>query len=53
MPAMKHNKPDSISLSVSIVLHHSALPMLDRVLQSLARSAREAHAAGCVDRVLV
>lgn len=53
MPAMKHNKPDHICLSVSIVLHHSSLSMLDRVLQSLARSAREAHAAGCVDGVLV
>ncbi len=53
MRAMNHTKPTEISLSVSIVLHHSSLEMLDRVLLSLARSAREAHAAGCVDRLLV
>jgi len=45
--------PAGIRLSVSIVLHHSSLAMLDRVLRSLQRAAAEAHTAGCVDRVAV
>jgi GT2 family glycosyltransferase len=53
MRAMKIDPPRQSSLSVSIVLHHSSLEMLARVLQSLYRSATSAHAAGCVDRVTV
>ena len=51
--AMKNQHPAGTRLSVSIVLHNSCLEMLDRVLRSLARSAEIAHAAGCVDQVLV
>lgn len=50
---MKESPPTGTHLSVSIVLHHSSLEMLDRVLTSLHRSADVAHAARCVDRVLV
>ncbi len=53
MRAMEKRQPDGIRLSVSIVLHHSSLEMLDRVLQSLYRAAGVAHEAGCVDRVAV
>jgi len=53
MRAMKNHHPAGTRLSVSIVLHHSCLAMLERVLQSLARSAEVAHAAACVDQVLV
>lgn len=51
MRAMKNCT--SAHLSVSIVLHNSSLQMLHRVLQSLYRSARVAHAAACVARVTV
>ena len=50
---MDKSPPSSIRLSVSIVLHNSALEMLDRVLRSLQRSSEVAHAAACVDRVQV
>ncbi|MEE4146822.1 MAG: glycosyltransferase [Halieaceae bacterium] len=50
---MNDSHPAGTRLSVSIVLHNSSLPMLDRVLQSLARSAEVAHAAGRVGHVLV
>ena len=50
---MKNHQPAGTRLSVSIVVHHSCLEMLERALHSLARSAELAHAAGCVDRVLV
>lgn len=53
MRAMEIILPTKTRLSVSIVLHHSSLQMLGRVLQSLHRAAGEAHAAGCVDRVTV
>jgi GT2 family glycosyltransferase len=53
MRAMESNPPKSSRLSVSIVLHHSCLKMLKRVLQSLYRSASVAHTAGCVDAVMV
>lgn len=53
MRAME-NRPAKLSrLSVSIVLHHSCLEMLQRVLQSLHRSASVAHTAGCVGEVRV
>ena len=48
------NSPSKLSrLSVSIVLHHSCLEMLQRVLQSLHRSAIVAHTADCVGGVIV
>jgi len=48
------NSPSKLSrLSVSIVLHHSCLEMLQRVLRSLHRSASVAHTAGCVGEVRV
>lgn len=50
---MEERQPNGIRLSVSIVLHHSSLEMLDRVLRSLRISAEAAHAAGCVERVQV
>ena len=50
---MKDYPPQESRLSVSIVLHHSSLDMLDGVLESLHRSADAAHKAGCVDRVVV
>jgi GT2 family glycosyltransferase len=53
MRAMKNHQPAGTRLSVSIVLHHSSLEMLDRVLQSLVRSAEVAHGAARVDQVLV
>jgi len=53
MRAMESSLPSSSRLSVSIVLHHSSLKMLQRVLESLARAASAAHAAGCVGTVLV
>lgn len=53
MRAMEISPPKPSRLSVSIVLHHSSLKMLQRVLQSLHRSASVAHAAGCVDGVMV
>ena len=51
--AMNKSQSAAIRLSVSIVLHHSCLKMLDRVLQSLSLSAETAHRAGCVDEVQV
>lgn len=53
MRAMKNPQPTRVGLSVSIVLHDSALEMLERVLLSLQRSAEVAHEAGCVDSVWV
>lgn len=53
MRAMEKKLPVGTRLSVSIVLHHSSLEMLDRVLRSLHQSADVAHAAACVDGVLV
>jgi GT2 family glycosyltransferase len=50
---MEKSLPAGVCLSVSIVLHHSSLQMLDRVLRSLQRAAEVAGAAACVDRVLV
>lgn len=50
---MKNHQPAGTCLSVSIVVHHSCLEMLERLLHSLARSAELARAADCVDRVLV
>lgn len=51
--AMEQRPATGITLSVSIVLHHSPLGMLDGVLRSLLRSAEVAHAAQCLDRVVV
>lgn len=53
MRAMENVQPARVLLSVSIVLHNSSLEMLQRVLQSLHRSAEFAHASACVDRVTV
>ena len=53
MRAMEPSLPNRSRLSVSIVLHHSSLEMLQRVLQSLNRAATVAHTAGCVDAVIV
>ena len=53
MRAMENSSPKFSRLSVSIVLHHSSLEMLQRVLQSLHRSASVAHTAGCVGAVMV
>lgn len=50
---METNLPAGIRLSVSIVLHHSSLGMLDRVLRSLQRSSAVAHDAACVEQVQV
>jgi len=52
MRAMENSDP-ATRLSVSIVLHHSSLAMLDRVLRSLQRAATAAHVGGCVDQVQV
>lgn len=41
------------TLSVSIVLHNSALELVWRTLQSLQKSAQLARAAGCVENVAV
>tara|TARA_R110001599_G_scaffold353463_1_gene592965 strand:+ start:8749 stop:9606 length:858 start_codon:yes stop_codon:yes gene_type:complete len=53
MRAMESKPANRSRLSVSIVLHHSSLKMLQRVLQSLSRSAGVAHAAGYVGAVVV
>jgi GT2 family glycosyltransferase len=42
-----------LRLSVSIVVHHSSLALLQRLLQSLQRAAAAAHAAGCAGQVSV
>jgi GT2 family glycosyltransferase len=53
MRIMENSHSGPARLSVSIVLFNSAMEMLDGVLQSLYRAARAAHAAQCVDHVLV
>ena len=53
MRAMETNLPTGTRLSVSIVLHHSSLEMLERVLRSLQRASRVAHEASRVERVQV
>jgi len=53
MRAMETNLPTGTRLSVSIVLHHSSLEMLERVLRSLQRASRVAHEASWVERVQV
>ena len=53
MRAMERNLPTGTRLSVSIVLHHSSLEMLERVLRSLQRAAGVAREASRVDRVRV
>ena len=53
MRAMENSHSKVSHLSVSIVLHHSSLEMLQRVLQSLHRSAIVAHTADCVGGVMV
>jgi GT2 family glycosyltransferase len=53
MRGMEERQPAGIRLSVSIVLHHSSLEMLARVLQSLQRSASVACGAACVESVQV
>jgi hypothetical protein len=50
---MEEKPPSGINLSVSIVSHDSPLELLERVLQTLHRSAVVAHAANSVDRVQV
>lgn len=53
MRAMESSLANTDRLSVSIVLHHSSLEMLQRVLTSLCRAASVAHTEGCVGAVLV
>jgi len=50
---MEVSRQSPIHLSVSIVLHNSPQELLQRVLQSLLRSARVAAASGCVNHVTV
>ncbi|MEJ2531295.1 MAG: glycosyltransferase family 2 protein [Halioglobus sp.] len=45
--------PAPLSLSVSIVVHDSPLELLQQVLASLLRSARNAAAAGCLGQAVV